>query len=133
MIDDRSTLEEVMPSLTENVKHLNPTNSEQIILNDQYATLSPAEVPANVTVFTLDTIDEINTCCQLLLNDANNSTSNIHIGFDCEWAYQGSIIPLEERLSVKFIDVSLVQIAYKFAILFDTYSSFQSGNIPKKT
>jgi hypothetical protein len=132
VIGDRSTLEEVMPSLTENVKHLNPTKSEQITINNQYATLPPAEIPDSVEVVTLDTADGINVCCQYLLDEAHCNTSSIYIGFDCEWAYQGSVIPLDERLSVKYIDVSLVQIAYKSVIYLMRIHKFDRETFPRK-
>ncbi|KAG2229728.1 hypothetical protein INT48_002062 [Thamnidium elegans] len=64
VISDRAILKEVMPFLMDNVKHLNPAESEKKQLNNQYAVQPPAEISDHVEVFTLDTADEINSSTQ---------------------------------------------------------------------
>ncbi|KAG2234355.1 hypothetical protein INT48_007222 [Thamnidium elegans] len=57
---DNVISDQVMSSLMDNVKHLNPTESEKKQLNNQYAVQPPAEISDHVEVFTLDTADGIN-------------------------------------------------------------------------
>lgn len=119
VVGDRSILEEVMPSLTENVKHVNPSQTEERIqTNNVFAALPHLELPDNVQVFVHDDEKEINDCCQKILMDAANCSrsSSLRVGFDCEWIYRKSSIPIEERSLTLYRDVALVQIAHKSSV-----------------
>lgn len=100
-----------MPSLLENVENTTPTQVELIQRNGDYSHLPLAQLPNGLELVIHSNFEEINNCCFQILNDASCSTIGVSIGFDCEWAYQGSVIPLAERAIVLFHEVSLVQIS----------------------
>ncbi|CAO3624567.1 unnamed protein product [Mucor hiemalis] len=114
VIGYRAVLEEVMPSSLENVEHIKPTQAELIQRNGAYSTLPLAQLPDDIEV------------------DASCFTTGVSIGFDCEWAYQGSVIPLIERASVLFREVSLVQIAYESQVYLFRVHHFYQDTFPCK-
>ncbi|CAO3654611.1 unnamed protein product [Mucor hiemalis] len=132
VIGDRAVLEEVMPSLLENVEHIKPTQAELIQRNGAYSNLPLAQLPADIEVVVYDTSEDIDRCCLQILVDASCFTTGVSIGFDCEWAYQGSVIPLNERASVLFREVSLVQIAYESQVYLFRVHYFYQDTFPCK-
>lgn len=74
-----------------------PTQVELIQRNDEYSYLPHAQLPNGLKVVIHSDPEEINDCCLQILIDASCFTIGVSIGFNCEWTYQGSIIPLAER------------------------------------
>jgi hypothetical protein len=84
---NRNFLEKVMPSLTENVDHLNPLTKEILDKNDKYSNLPIAKIPGNFKIDPpdiADTTEGINLFFQEILAKEVPSEKLV-IGFNCEW------------------------------------------------
>ncbi|GAA5803754.1 hypothetical protein HPULCUR_009238 [Helicostylum pulchrum] len=108
---DRKFLEEVIPSLTENVLHVAPSQAELIDRNSQYNRFPVATIPSGVNVTVFSTKDDINAACDTILDMVRDNNSELCVGFDIEWA-PSFVYPIgvRARLTGPSIPVALVQI-----------------------
>lgn len=130
---DRNFLEEVIPSLTENVVHVRASQAELIVRNNPYSIYPVATIPADVSVTVLETQQDINSACDIFLDMVRGPGQSIYVGFDIEWtpafAYP---VGARARLSGSPVPVALVQIYHGHSIyLLRTYT-FNAVTFPEK-
>lgn len=113
--NDQKFLEQVIPSLSQNVQHVAASQIEQ---EENYlsSTLPVVKLPNNVAVHVLVDIENINEVCQQLINIADCLTDGIHVGFDCEWVLHST--------------VSLVQICYDTNVYLFRLCKVSSDTFP---
>ncbi|KAI9260268.1 hypothetical protein EDC94DRAFT_648927 [Helicostylum pulchrum] len=130
---DRKFLEEVIPSLTENVLHVAPSQAELIDRNSPYNRFPVAIIPSGVNVTVFSTKDDINAACDTILEMVRDNNSELCVGFDIEWT-PSFVYPIgvRARLTGSPIPVALVQIYFDTSIyLFRTFS-FNATTFPEK-
>ncbi|GAA5803691.1 hypothetical protein HPULCUR_009174 [Helicostylum pulchrum] len=130
---DRKFLEEVIPSLTENVLHVAPSQAELIDRNSPYNRFPVAIIPSGVNVTVFSTKDDINAACDTILEMVRDNNSELCVGFDIEWT-PSFVYPIgvRARLTGSPIPVALVQIYFDTSIyLFRTFS-FSATTFPEK-
>ncbi|KAG2193947.1 hypothetical protein INT47_003517 [Mucor saturninus] len=102
VVGDQKLFEDIFPSLIIDVKHVDGITVE---VTDQEHELPVYEIPSDVTVECLSSIDSINFFMQTILNDIRDRRTRVNIGFDCEWYY--TIKPSYQK------KIAIIQIAYQ--------------------
>lgn len=102
VVGDQKLFEDIFPSLIIDVKHVDDVTVE---VADQEHELPVYEIPSDVTVECLYSIDSIDFFMQTILNDIHDRRTRVNIGFDCEWYY--TIRPSYQG------KVAIIQIAYQ--------------------
>ncbi|KAI8075700.1 ribonuclease H-like domain-containing protein [Thamnidium elegans] len=125
VMGDRKFLE-VIPSLTENVLHVTPSQAELLVRNNPYTRFPVVTIPADISVTIFDTKEGINAACGSILEIVRGQNSQLCVGFDIEWT------PPFVRITGLPIPVALVQIYFGTSIyLFRTFS-FDATTFPEK-
>ncbi|KAG2193902.1 hypothetical protein INT47_004150, partial [Mucor saturninus] len=132
VLGDRLFLESAIPFLLENVIHVKSTISERIDTNNQFKDCPLATLPTYVIVSVLTTTQQINQSCQQILDDCAQQ-GNIHIGFDCEWAFRvgNSARSRSDQTRLRFVPVALVQIAFRNTVSLFRIHSLQPEQLPQ--
>lgn len=128
---DKNTLEAYIPSLSDNVRAIvidKSTGDANLSNKDQFP---PAVLPESIAIEIRDTAQGIDESCQKILDtiDVDDNSSEIFVGFDCEW-----VAPNFRTTRAPTSHVALVQIYHEESntiFLFRIFS-FDRNTFPGK-
>jgi len=130
---DRKFLEEVIPSLKDDVVHVAPSQTELMARNNVYSELPVVKIPEHISITVFDTAEDINNACQNILEISDTNGLPLAVGFDIEWTPPFCYpVSVRARLTGSPIPVALVQIYFHNIIYLFRTHTFTTITFPEK-